>query len=90
MVYSGQISLIIFQIKNHILQQVQKFGINYMEKLMLLYILLGLKTLAGTSQFLREKNKNIKIGLADPFGSAIHNFYKKEFLSLKVIQSLRE
>ena len=37
-------------------------------------------TLAGTSQFLREKNKNIKIGLADPFGSAIHNFYKKGFL----------
>ena len=37
-------------------------------------------TLAGTSQFLREKNKNIKIGLADPFGSAIHNFYKKGIL----------
>ena len=37
-------------------------------------------TLAGTSQFLREKNKNIEIGLADPFGSAIHNFYKKGIL----------
>ena len=37
-------------------------------------------TLAGTSEFLREKNKNVKIGLADPFGSAIHNFYKKGVL----------
>ena len=37
-------------------------------------------TLAGTSEFLREKNKNVKIGLADPFGSAIHNFYKKGIL----------
>ena len=37
-------------------------------------------TLAGTSEFLREKNNNVKIGLADPFGSAIHNFYKKGIL----------
>ncbi len=37
-------------------------------------------TLAGTSEFLREKNKNVKIGLADPFGSAIHNFFKKGIL----------
>ena len=43
-------------------------------------------TLSGTSEFLREKNKSIKIGLADPFGSAIHNYIKKVFLSQKVIQ----
>ena len=33
-------------------------------------------TLSGVSQFLKEKNKKIKIGLADPFGSALYNFYK--------------
>jgi len=33
-------------------------------------------TLSGVGKFLKEKNKNIKIGLADPFGSALHNFYK--------------
>ena len=37
-------------------------------------------TLAGTSEFLKEKNKKIKIGLADPFGSSIHNFFKKGIL----------
>ena len=40
-------------------------------------------TLSGTSEFLREKNKSIKIGLADPFGSAIHNYYKKGVLESK-------
>jgi cysteine synthase A len=33
-------------------------------------------TLAGTAYGLREKNKNIKIGLADPDGAALYNFYK--------------
>ena len=37
-------------------------------------------TLVGTSEFLKEKNKKIKIGLADPFGSSIHNFFKKGIL----------
>ena len=33
-------------------------------------------TISGVSDFLKEKNKNIVIGLADPTGSAMHNFYK--------------
>lgn len=33
-------------------------------------------TLAGTAYGLRERNKNIKIGLADPDGAALYNFYK--------------
>ena len=33
-------------------------------------------TLAGVSDGLRNKNKNIKIGLADPFGSSLYNFIK--------------
>ena len=33
-------------------------------------------TISGVSEFLKEKNKNILIGLADPMGSAMHNFYK--------------
>ena len=33
-------------------------------------------TISGVSDFLKEKNKNIVIGLADPLGSAMHNFYK--------------
>lgn len=32
-------------------------------------------TLAGTAQGLRAKNPNIKIGLADPDGAALYNFY---------------
>jgi cysteine synthase len=32
-------------------------------------------TLVGTSQFLREKNKAIKIALADPLGAALHAYY---------------
>ena len=31
-------------------------------------------TLAGVSRFLKEKNKDIKIVLADPFGSALYNY----------------
>ena len=34
-------------------------------------------TIAGVSDFLKEKNKNIIIGLADPMGSAMYNFFKK-------------
>ena len=33
-------------------------------------------TLAGTSAFLREKKKNIVIGVADPRGAAMYNLYK--------------
>ncbi|MBV5271651.1 MAG: cysteine synthase A [Afipia sp.] len=32
-------------------------------------------TLAGTSIFLREQNKNIKIGVADPRGAAMYNYF---------------
>ena len=37
-------------------------------------------TLAGTSIGLKEKNKNIKIGLADPMGSSLYSFIKKNKL----------
>ncbi len=33
-------------------------------------------TLAGVAQGLREKNKDIKIGIADPDGAALFNYYK--------------
>jgi cysteine synthase A len=33
-------------------------------------------TLGGVSNFLKEKNKNIQIALADPMGAALYNFYK--------------
>ena len=33
-------------------------------------------TLAGTGMALKEKNKAIQIGLADPMGAALFNFYK--------------
>ncbi|MGA0393182.1 MAG: cysteine synthase A [Rhodospirillales bacterium] len=33
-------------------------------------------TLAGISMFLKEKNKDIKIGLADPGGAALYEYYK--------------
>ena len=33
-------------------------------------------TLAGTSQYLKEKSKDVIIGLADPLGSAMFNFFK--------------
>ncbi len=32
-------------------------------------------TLAGVSMYLKAKNKNIKIGLADPMGAALYNYY---------------
>ena len=32
-------------------------------------------TIAGTGSFLKKKNKKIKIGLVDPMGSALHNYY---------------
>ena len=32
-------------------------------------------TLAGVAQGLRERSKSVKIGLADPFGSALYNHY---------------
>ena len=34
-------------------------------------------TISGVSKFLKEKKKNIKIALADPYGSALYSFYKK-------------
>jgi len=33
-------------------------------------------TLTGTGLFLKEKNKNIKIALTDPYGSGLYNYYK--------------
>ncbi len=33
-------------------------------------------TLAGVEQFLRERKPDIKIGLADPMGAALYNYYK--------------
>ncbi|MBT7486788.1 MAG: cysteine synthase A, partial [Rhodospirillales bacterium] len=33
-------------------------------------------TLAGVATALRERNKDIKIGLADPFGAALYEWYK--------------
>jgi cysteine synthase len=39
-------------------------------------------TLAGVSRALREKNPEVKIGLADPMGSALYNYFTKgEFAS---------
>ena len=38
-------------------------------------------TISGVSEHLKEKNKEIKIGLADPFGSAMYNFFKHGELS---------
>ena len=32
-------------------------------------------TISGVSSYLKEKNKNIKIGLADPMGSAMFSYY---------------
>ncbi len=34
-------------------------------------------TLAGIGMFLKERNKDIVIGLADPMGAALYNFYAK-------------
>ena len=33
-------------------------------------------TLTGTGLFLKERNKNIKIALTDPYGSGLYNYYK--------------
>ena len=33
-------------------------------------------TLAGIAEFLKSKNDNIKIGLADPMGAALYHYYK--------------
>ena len=33
-------------------------------------------TLAGVAKYLREQNKDIKIGLADPMGAALYNYYR--------------
>ena len=40
-------------------------------------------TISGVSDYLKEKNKNILIGLADPHGSAMYNFFKKGELKSK-------
>jgi cysteine synthase A len=37
-------------------------------------------TLAGVSEGLKKKNKNIKIGLSDPYGSSLYSFVKKGIL----------
>jgi len=33
-------------------------------------------TLAGTGMYLKERNKDVVIGLADPMGAALYNYYK--------------
>ena len=33
-------------------------------------------TLAGVSSYLRERNPDVKIGLADPFGAALYHYYR--------------
>lgn len=33
-------------------------------------------TLAGVAKYLQEQNKDVKIGLADPMGAALYNYYK--------------
>ena len=33
-------------------------------------------TLAGTGMALKERNRNVQIGLADPMGAALYNYYK--------------
>lgn len=33
-------------------------------------------TLAGTGMALKERNKDVQIGIADPMGAALYNFYK--------------
>ncbi|MDJ0950127.1 MAG: cysteine synthase A [Alphaproteobacteria bacterium] len=33
-------------------------------------------TLGGVSMFLKERNKDVKIGLADPMGAALYHYYK--------------
>ena len=38
-------------------------------------------TLAGTAEYLRSKNKDIVIGLADPMGAAMFNYFTKGELS---------
>lgn len=38
-------------------------------------------TLAGISTYLKSKNKNVQIGLADPMGAALYGFYKNGELS---------
>ena len=37
-------------------------------------------TLAGVAMALKERNKNIKIALADPMGAALYNYYKNGVL----------
>ncbi len=33
-------------------------------------------TIAGVTKYLKKKNSKIQIGLSDPFGSALHNYFK--------------
>ncbi len=40
-------------------------------------------TISGVSEFLKAKNKNTLIGLADPMGSAMYNYYKSGELKSK-------
>lgn len=41
-------------------------------------------TLSGTGMFLKSKNENIKIGLADPFGAKMHAYFTRGELELDV------
>ena len=74
----GQINLIIYQIKkSHYLSTGRNWS--QLEKKVDAFICsIGTGgTLSGVSQFLKEKNKDIIIGLADPYGSAMYSYYTK-------------
>ena len=47
-------------------------------------------TLAGVSIGLKNKNKDIKIALSDPMGSALYSHIKNNKLESSVAQSLKE
>ena len=78
MVFYGPTSLITYLIKNLIilLQDRNLVTIGWQIDAFICSIGTG-GTLAGMSDYLKERNKNIIIGLADPFGSAMYNFFKK-------------
>ena len=40
-------------------------------------------TLAGVAEGLKSKNKNIKIGLSDPYGSALYSYVKNNTLEME-------
>ena len=56
-------------------QQDQKFGNKQMVRLMVLFVHLELvELLVVLVSYLKEKNKDVKIYLSDPTGSALYNY----------------